>query len=105
MELKVIWSNFAETQLDEIFEYYREKASLNIANKLVREIILKSEHLKNSPFIGQKEIRLQNRKIDYRYLVYKNYKLIYSLNEKEGFIRIADVFDTRQYPAKISRKK
>ena len=43
MELNVVWSNFAETQLDEIFEYYREKASLSIANKLVRELILESE--------------------------------------------------------------
>ena len=105
MKLKVIWSNFAEAQLDEIFEFYKEKVSLKIASQLVREIILESEYLKNSPFIGQKEIRLQNRKIEYRYLVYKNYKLIYSINETEGFIRIADIFDTRQYPAKIDRKK
>lgn len=105
MELKVVWSNFAEIQLDEIFEYYKKEASPKVANKLVREIILKSETLKNSPFIGQREIRLEKRKFDYRYLVYKSYKLIYSINEKEGLIKIADVFDTRQHPEKITRKK
>ncbi len=105
MKLKVIWSLFAEIELDKIYEYYKKNASIKVANKLVREIILESENLKNSPFIGQKEIRLRERKIEYRYLVYKNYKLIYSVNEKAGFIKIADVFDTRQYPSKIKRKK
>jgi len=103
--LKVIWSNFAETQLDEILEYHKEQVSFNVANKLVKEIIFKSEDLINAPFIGQKEIRLEKRKPEYRYLVYKNYKLIYSVNEKEGFIKISDVFDTRQHPQKITRKK
>ncbi|SFC14557.1 Plasmid stabilization system protein ParE [Zunongwangia mangrovi] len=102
---RVIWSSFAENQLDEIFEYYKANAGKNVATKLVRKIILESEKLKNSPFIGQKESRLANKKIVYRYLVYKSYKIIYSVSEKEDLIKIADIFDTRQYPSKIKRKK
>ena len=40
-----------------------------------------------------------------RYLVYKNYKVIYWINEKENRIEINDVFDTRQNPTKIKRTK
>ena len=39
MTLKIIWSEFAETQLDEIYDYYEKKASSGIANKLVKGII------------------------------------------------------------------
>jgi toxin ParE1/3/4 len=105
MRLRVIWSEFAEIQLDEIFDYYKNEASVRVANKLVREIILASESLRDNPFIGQVEFRLEKRKIEYRYLLYKHYKIIYSISKFEGFIKIADVFDTRQNPPKIARAK
>ncbi|SDY16303.1 Plasmid stabilization system protein ParE [Lutibacter oricola] len=103
MTLKIIWSEFAETQLDEIYEYYEKKASSNVAKKLVKGIINEPIKLLNTPKIGQKEELLQQRKINYRYLIYKNYKLIYSIDTEKGFIKIADVFDTRQNPIKIER--
>ncbi len=31
MTLKIIWSDFAETQLDENYEYYKKEASTRIA--------------------------------------------------------------------------
>lgn len=39
MVLKIIWSSFAETQLDEIYEYYEKKVSSRVATKLVKGII------------------------------------------------------------------
>ena len=105
MLFKVIWSHFAETQLDEIYKYYEKKASARIATKLVKGIINEPEKLVKSSLIGQSEEFLNQRKIDYRYLVYKNYKLIYSVDNENGFIKIADVFDTRQNPPKIKRTK
>jgi len=44
--------------------------------------------------------RLGNK---YRYLVYKNYKLIYRVEEDTLSIKILDVFDPRLNPKKISR--
>lgn len=105
MKLEVIWSEFAEFQLDEIFNYYKEEASLEIATKLVRDLINESNKLGKSPYIGQKELRLAQRKTQYRYLVHKHYKIIYSVDEENELVKIADVFDTRQYPSKIKRKK
>jgi plasmid stabilization system protein ParE len=105
MNFKIIWSEFAETQIDEIYEYYEKKASLKIANKIVTGIIKESEKLIRASFIGQEEELLKDREIHYRYLVFKNYKVIYSVDEKNGFIKIADVFDTRQNPPKMKRTK
>jgi len=105
MNFKIIWSAFSETQLDEIYEYYEKKASPRVATKIVTGIIKESEKLIKASFIGQEEELLKERKIDYRYLVFKNYKLIYSVDEENGFIKIADVFDTRQNPPKMKRTK
>tara|TARA_R110002020_G_scaffold47905_5_gene136870 strand:- start:7625 stop:7810 length:186 start_codon:yes stop_codon:yes gene_type:complete len=58
-----------------------------------------------TPQIGQEEELPIQREILYRYLVYKNYKLIYSVDTENGFIKIADVFDTRQNPPKLKRTK
>ena len=105
MTFKIIWSQFAETQLDEIYEYYEKNASSRIAKKLMNGIINEPKKLINTPQIGQDEELLKQRKTEYRYLVFKNYKLIYSVDEENGFIKIADVFDTRQNPTKIKRGK
>ena len=105
MALKIFWSEFAEIQLDEIYDYYKKKASSKIAKKLVTGIINETEKLIKTPHIGQEEALLKQRKIQYRYLVFKNYKLIYSLEVENGFIKIADVFDTRQNPPKLKRTK
>ena len=58
-----------------------------------------------SPLIGNEEELLSHKESNYRYLLHKNYKLIYSVDFEKGFIKIADVFDTRQNPTKIKRSK
>lgn len=55
MPLKIIWSEFAETQLDEIYEYYEKKVSLEIAKGLLKGIINAPKKLIKSPLIGQKK--------------------------------------------------
>lgn len=105
MVLKIIWSVFAETQLDDIYKYHEKKFSSRVAAKLVKGIIDEPRKLIKAPFIGQEEELLKERKIHYRHLVFKNYKLIYSIEEENGFIKIADVFDTRQNPPKLKRIK
>lgn len=105
MELEIIWSRFAENQLDLIFEYYLDKANEKVAIELVQNLINEPERLKRDPFIGQEEDLLKNRKISYRYLIFKNYKIIYSVDLENGFIKVADVFDTRQNPVTLKRTK
>ena len=53
MEFSIIWSEFAEAQLDEIYEYYEAKASYRIAKKLLKGIISEPNKLLKAPEIGQ----------------------------------------------------
>ncbi|MGO2294957.1 MAG: type II toxin-antitoxin system RelE/ParE family toxin [Psychroflexus halocasei] len=105
MNFKIIWSDFSEIQLDEIFEFYVKETSEQVATKIVTGIIRESEKLIKASFIGQKEELLKERKTQYRYLIFKSYKIIYSVDEQDGLIKIADVFDTRQNPPKLKRTK
>jgi plasmid stabilization system protein ParE len=103
MELKLFWTDFSQKELEKIYEYYSEIADVRIAKKLVSGIYDEALKLKTQPRIGQREELLKDRKQEFRYLVYKNYKVIYWINEKENRIEINDVFDTRQNPIKIER--
>ncbi len=68
-------------------------------------IVDKTASLEFQDDIGQQEELLSHRKEKFRYLVFKNYKIIYWFNEQKNRIEISDVFDARQNPVKIKREK
>ncbi len=103
MELAVYWTRFAEDKLDDIYDYYESKAGTRIARKLISGIIDKTIELDKNPHIGQKEELLYGRPQKFRYLVFKNYKIIYWINQNKNRIDIVNVFDTRQNPLKIKK--
>ena len=72
MAARIIWSAFAETQLEDIYDYCETKVSSRVVTKLVKEIINAPKKLIKAPFIGQDEALLKKIKIHYRYLVFKN---------------------------------
>jgi len=105
MELKIKWTDFSKKELKNIFKYYKEKTSVNVAKKIVNGIAKETLKLKNHPYIGQYEELLKSDKREFRYLVYKNYKIIYLVSIEKNIIEIYDVFDTRQNPIKMNRLK
>lgn len=106
MKYEIVWSNFAEKQIDEIHEFYQNKTkSLEIANGIIKSILIAPDGLQHNPEIGQIEPSLVHRKLKYRYIIASNYKLIYTIHKRKKQIRITDVFDTRQNPTKIKRAK
>jgi plasmid stabilization system protein ParE len=105
MELEIYWTDFSKKELKNIFIYYKEKASLNVAKTLVIGITTEVKKLKKQPIIGQKEELLESDPRDFRYLVSTNYKIIYWINLEKNRIEIFDVFDTRQSPIKMKRTK
>ena len=105
MAIKIYWTNFAKKQLRNIFDYYKTNASPQIAQNIVVGIVEKVNSLEFQTEIGQKEELLLDRKENFRYLVSKNYKIIYWINEEKNRIEIVDIFDTRQNPLKIKREK
>ena len=105
MVLKIYWTDFAKQELQGIFDYYKHRAGLNIARKLVSGISEVVLSLSTQPNVGQKEELLANRFEEFRYLVYKNYKIIYWINSEQRRVEIVDVFDTRQNPVKMKRSE
>lgn len=106
MEYQIIWSEFSEQQIDEIFDYYEQQSkSYDVALNIITKILLAPDILIHHPKIGQKESSLANRNIEYHYIVESNYKIIYSIDDENKLIKVTDVFDTRQNPDKIERKK
>ncbi len=104
MEYTVIWSEFSESLLDEIFNYYEKRTkSYSIAKSIIERILLAPDRLLNNPKLGQKELLLEDRDLEYRYIIESNYKLIYYIDKHQKTINIVDVFDTRQNPVKIGR--
>ena len=105
MELVVYWTDFSKKELKNIFDYYKEKASLNVARTLVIGITNETRKLEKQPKIGQEEELLTQDSRDFRYLVFKSYKIIYWINFEKNRIEVFDVFDTRQSPIKMKRIK
>jgi plasmid stabilization system protein ParE len=103
MALTISWTDFAKKQLRKIFNYYKRRAGLPIAENLVSGITESVTDLALQTKIGQHEELLIERPPGFRYLVYKNYKIIYWIDPETNQIIIADVFDTRQNPIKIKR--
>ncbi|PVW14314.1 type II toxin-antitoxin system RelE/ParE family toxin [Marixanthomonas spongiae] len=103
MALTVFWTLFAKEKLNEIFEHYKAKANVQIAENLVDAIVDHTNNLENQPYIGRTEELLLDRPQKFRYLVFKNYKIIYWINENKNRIDIAHVFDARQDPFKIKQ--
>lgn len=105
MELKVFWTDFAKSELKNIFDYHKEKVSGKIARQIVEQIVVTADKLKSYPEMGTVEDFLGSRSENFRYIISTNYKIIYWINKAKERIEIVDVFDTRQSPIKISRNK
>jgi plasmid stabilization system protein ParE len=101
MALEVFWLEFAESKLETIFKFYKDRVNVPFAQKLVNDIVDATIKLQKHPELGQIELNLEHRKEQFRYIVHKNYKIVYWINVFENRIEIAHVFDTRQNPTKI----
>lgn len=104
-QFEIIWSSFSEKELDKIFNYYSEIAGDSIAKNVIQNIISEPNQLLSNPKLGQLEEELLHRSFEYRYLLHKQFKLIYTVDGKMKKIKITDVFDTRQHPQKMNRNK
>ncbi len=99
MEMRLLWTDKALTQLEKIFDYYKVQASPEIAKKLIVSLIKGAVILETNPLAGMKEPLLAERAFEYRYIVKKSYKIIYRVDR--NFIKIITVFDCRQNPEKL----
>lgn len=105
MGLEVYWLELAIYKLESIYEYYSIKASKNVANKIVNGIVNETIGIEQQPEIRQIGLNLKHRHKVFRYLIHKNYKIVYWINYDHNRIEIANVFDTRMDPNKLEETK
>ena len=101
INFRILWSDLAINQLKDIFDYHLIKATRNIAQRLIQKIIDATIILENNPKTGRKEDLLETRSQEFRFIIVKNYKIIYWIDYEFSIINISMVFDTRQNPKKI----
>ncbi|MCP4150853.1 MAG: type II toxin-antitoxin system RelE/ParE family toxin [bacterium] len=98
---EIVWTYPAKKELRDIYDYlseFSEEAAFRIVNKIMdRTDVLKNGYTE----IGLKELLLENKADDYRYLLEGNYKIIYRI--KSDKIIIDTVFDARQNPQKLDK--
>ena len=62
MEVRVFWTETAINQLEQIFDYYKHKASHIVAKKIVSQIVKRTILLEKHPLTGTKEQLLKTEK-------------------------------------------
>lgn len=73
--------------------------SLERREALVSRIFKEAERLVKYPRAGQVEPLMEGMRFEYRRLVVGNFKIIYRIDGE--WIRITDIFDTRQDPKRM----
>ena len=76
MEIKILWTDFAKSAVRSIFDYYLEHVSRNLAKKLVIGIVAETKQLQYQPTMGTLEPLLENDPRQFRYILYKSYKIL-----------------------------
>lgn len=99
---QIIWTNFAISELKNIYLYYRMVASDKVADKIRKSIFDGTKQLITQPLIGAVEENLIDLSQGHRYIVVDNYKIIYRVIQLD--IYITDIFDCRQNPKKMKRR-
>ena len=80
-------------------------ANSKYTKQLIEGILTSVEKLVKFPKLGQEEQQLCDEPQGFRYVIYKQYKIIYWLNESKHRIKVRDIFDKRQNPRKMAEFK
>lgn len=103
VKYKIVWSEFAEWNLEQIYDYIiRRSLSEKLAKKYIFKLILRLDQLEAFPFSGKKETLLKGLGKDFRYVVFKDYKVIYFVSGNT--IYITDVFHCKLAPSRIRKR-
>jgi len=94
--MKIIWTKEALQDTKLIYNYYKLRVSINVAESIKNQILSLSKTLNKQARQGQLEELLVHKNEEFRYLLTGNYKVIYKIIEKEVFIM--KVFDCRRNP-------
>jgi len=94
--MNVIWTNEALQETKAIYIYYKNKASIKVAQSIKKKILSSTKNLNTNAKKGQTEMLLKHKIGEYRYILAGNYKIIYRVLEKNVYVM--KVFDCRRNP-------
>jgi toxin ParE1/3/4 len=97
---KIIWSNPAVEDLNEIFLFLEITINIDKAEEITTKIYQRVDDLFDFPEMGTIAYDRYEIKSKYRYLVEKPYKILY--NVVNDIVYIEAVYDTRQDPMRTS---
>lgn len=97
--MNIEWTAKAQEDLENIFNFYTDHFSKELARKTIKAIFNKISTLKLGNELGQKEELLIHLNQNHRYLISNHNKIIYKVVESTAYI--THVFDTRQNPEKL----
>lgn len=100
--MKVFWTKLALDSLSDIYHYYKNSVSENIACNIRDSILSSTNQLEKHSLSGQIEEFLMDLNEGHRYIIRGNYKVIYKIQNQKVYV--TDVFDTRQSPDKILKR-
>lgn len=95
--ITIVWDNQAKADLKLIFEFIKLK-SIRGARTVIRDVVI---HSKSLHFIEQYQVD-EILGEPYRRMFVRDYKIIYKMGSNTE-IRILQIFDTRQSPAKFKK--
>ncbi len=95
---KVVLTHFAISQIELIFDYYKENVSLKIANKIKSGIVVCIKNLKDKNVDCEVDEFLIYLNKNHKRFVCGHYKIIYYVDQNQLFV--TDIFDSRQNPIK-----
>ncbi len=93
MAYNIHWTRRASSDIDSIFHFYSENASILVASRRLHKIKKDIAILKYMPNIGRLDDKYPHTP-NYRYLNALDYRIYYFVEEKDVFI--AAIWDYRQ---------
>jgi plasmid stabilization system protein ParE len=97
MTYQITWTDNAQEDLQQIIDYLNENWSQKDADLFSEKLLIRIDILIKSPLIGKKSDIFPSVR---RIVITKHNSLFYSIEGDS--IKILNIFDTRQYPAKSS---
>lgn len=95
----------ARTEIENVIKYSKETFGESAATKFYTQLQQCFSRLLAHPFLGPTEPLLAKRKLQYRaLLVFKHFKLIYYVDEKQNIIHVVDLWDTRREPKRLAHR-
>ena len=91
--MNLIISNQVKNDIREIYKYVA-KNSLKYANETANNIYSRIAELENSPYLGRYVPEISNKQ--YRELIYKSYRIVYSVTERTNNVYIHFVIHSKR---------